>query len=128
MNPKEPLFIHLSDFLRAVHMEHNASNLSVVNIRAATFIARQHKYAKAWAKVTAANLFPMFREASKGHGSLPNSPVPPHQAIHLLAQAMLAAHPSTTAGGTAPPLVMESTMKLYGKYGLCEVDMDWIGS
>ena len=122
IQPDSTVFLHLSAFLRAVHVDHTASNTAVVDVGAQIFMARQHKDAKTWAKATARKLFPQYSATTTTQTSLPGSPAPTQPDLQLLAQAMLAARPSN--GRTTPPLVVDSTTKIYDTYGLCEVDME----
>ena len=49
---------HILEFLQqAVHTDHNASNPATVDIGSTTFLARQCKEEKQWAKEKAAKLF-----------------------------------------------------------------------
>jgi len=90
----EDLRTHILNFLQTVHTDHNASNLTTMDLGTANpFMARQHRDAKQWAKEKAAKIFETVRVAGTVAAAMPASPGGATQApqdFQKIAEAMVA--------------------------------------
>ena len=129
MPKNDALKEYILEFLQAVHMDHNASNTTIVDIGSTTFLARQRKDEKQWAKEKAAKLFTSVRVAGTATAAaLPASPAQGQQGpqdFQKLAEAMLAiqAAASPTKAGTIP-IVADTDATLFRKYGMVDIDLE----
>ena len=119
---------HILEFLQAVHTDHNASNTATVDIGSTTFLARQRKDEKQWAKEKAAKLFTSVRVAGTAAAALPASPAQGQQGaqdFQKLAEAMLAIQTSASpAKAGAIPIVADTDATLLKKYGMMDINLD----